>query len=100
MAKYPFISLGQIQGAISRLQLGELTKPGPHAAVPCLQKLALCVHLYRLLGPQVTLTGGVFIGSQLLRMVLGPLHDISLHSSSENDGLDSCYILDCCYRTL
>ncbi len=51
-----------------------------------------------------SLAGGVLIGYQLLiielRMVLNPLHGISLGSSSENDGLDGCYRLKCCYRTL
>ncbi len=104
MAKYPLISLGQLWGAISRLQLGQLTEPGPHAAVPCLQKLPLCVKLYRLLCRQATPTGGILISCQLLIielwMVLDPLHHISLHSRVKNDRLDVCYRLECCYRNL
>ncbi len=35
--------LSQLRGVISGLQFGEFAESGSHAAVPCLQKLALSI---------------------------------------------------------
>ncbi len=43
VAEDPLVMLSQLWGAISGFQFGQFAEWGPHAAVPCLQKLALGV---------------------------------------------------------
>ncbi len=94
VAEDPLVMLGQLRGAISGLQFHQLGETGPHAAVPCLQKLALGIQLHRLLGSQAGLTKlylcrqSTFIME--LRMVLYSLYDIFFHSSCKDDGLHGC----------